>query len=211
MYPLDHIVIAAHSLEQGVAYLQDALGVTVPFGGAHPLMGTHNCLMQLSQNSFLEIIAINPEAPAPARPRWFGLDNPLVQQALQVRPRVLGYLLTTTDLDSALSQLPVGEKVQQQRGNLRWHISIPSDGSLPAAGLLPMLIQWQEQEHPAAKMADVGCRLEALHLYTPYPDWLRAHLAALDFSAAWLRIHEDTKVRLELELRTAHKGVVRLD
>lgn len=210
-YQLDHIVMAAHTLEQGIAYLQEKLGVTLPLGGEHPLMGTHNCLMQLSPETFFEIIAINPHAPAPNRPRWFGLDNPLVQAALEERPRVLGYLLNTDDLDNAIQRIPIGEKVRQQRADLRWHISIPPDGSLPAAGLLPMLIQWQQQEHPAKNMPDVGCRLEALHLHTPYPNWLQGHIDALAFQADWLQVHDAARVKLELELHTPTKGIVRLD
>ena len=44
---LDHLTVAALTLEQGVDHVRRALGVVVPPGGAHPLMGTHNCLMQL--------------------------------------------------------------------------------------------------------------------------------------------------------------------
>src|SRR4051812_3042756 len=36
MTELDHITVAARSLAQGLAYLRDALGVDLPYGGAHP-------------------------------------------------------------------------------------------------------------------------------------------------------------------------------
>lgn len=38
-------------------------------------MGTHNLMLRLGDSSYLEIIAINPAAPAPGRPRWFALDR----------------------------------------------------------------------------------------------------------------------------------------
>src|SRR4051794_31253133 len=44
---IDHLTVAALTLEQGVAHVQHALGVVIPPGGAHPLMGTHNHVMQL--------------------------------------------------------------------------------------------------------------------------------------------------------------------
>jgi hypothetical protein len=86
---LDHLTVAALTLEQGVNYVQRVLGVAVPFGGAHPLMGTHNHLMQLGDGMFLEIIAPDP-AVTPKRTRWFGLDDP--------RMRLLGNdLITAAD------------------------------------------------------------------------------------------------------------------
>src|SRR4051812_15158493 len=72
---LDHITVAALTLEQGIAHVRATLGVDVPFGGAHPLMATHNCLMQIGDGVFLEIIAPDPAA-TPQRARWFALDDP---------------------------------------------------------------------------------------------------------------------------------------
>ena len=65
---IDHLVIAAETLEQGAEYVLKMLGVDIPFGGVHPKMGTHNLLMQLGNTLFLEVIAINPDAAALAHP-----------------------------------------------------------------------------------------------------------------------------------------------
>jgi hypothetical protein len=72
---LDHITVTASSLREGADWVQNALGVIPQAGGEHPRMDTHNLLMRLSESTFLEIIAINPAAPAPSRPRWFDLDR----------------------------------------------------------------------------------------------------------------------------------------
>ena len=37
-----------------------------------------------------------------------------------------------------------------QRGDYRWHMAVPADGSLPFDGGFPALIQWQGPLHPAA-------------------------------------------------------------
>jgi hypothetical protein len=68
---IDHLVIAADSLEQGADW-RATFGVQPSGGGKHPLMGTHNRVIAISSESFpdcyLEVIAIDPNAPAPGRP-----------------------------------------------------------------------------------------------------------------------------------------------
>src|SRR5690349_7800408 len=99
---LDHIVIGCASLEQGVGWAREQLGVTVPPGGAHPRLGTHNCLMRIGAAAYLELIAIDPEAPKPPRLRWFGLDDPHQQARIRERPRVLAWVCGTQDIAAAL-------------------------------------------------------------------------------------------------------------
>ena len=82
MLTFDHLTVAALTLEQGVAHIERALGVVIPAGGAHPLMGTHNHLMRLGEGAFLELIAPDP-AVTPQRVRWFGLDDPAMRKSLQ--------------------------------------------------------------------------------------------------------------------------------
>ena len=79
----DHLVVAATTLDAGVAWVQARLGVTVPFGGIHDHMGTHNCVGQLTPTTFLEIIAINPDATpdrAPIRALASVWDNSIRQR-----------------------------------------------------------------------------------------------------------------------------------
>ena len=68
---LDHLVIAAASLAEGVAWCEATLGLTPGPGGSHPLMGTHNRLLNIASAAFpqayLEIIAIEP-GKRPSRP-----------------------------------------------------------------------------------------------------------------------------------------------
>ena len=79
---IDHVAIGAADLDQGVAALKSDLGVEVPRGGEHPAMSTHNCVMKAGEESFLEVIAVNPDAPPPGRTRWFTLDDPATQARL---------------------------------------------------------------------------------------------------------------------------------
>lgn len=72
---IDHITITAPSLAAGAEFVSQTLGVLPQVGGEHPRMGTHNLLLRLGDALFLEVISPNPLVPAPARPRWFALDN----------------------------------------------------------------------------------------------------------------------------------------
>src|SRR5690242_14770946 len=139
---IDHITVAAESLRAGVAHAEAALGVTIPFGGAHPLMGTHNHLLRLGDTLFLEIIAPDPAAGALLRRRWFGLDDKKQRAALAVSPRLVTWVVATTDIETSLRQVPhaAGPAITVTRGELAWLISVPPDGAMPFDGAFPTLI-----------------------------------------------------------------------
>ena len=94
--------------------------MTVPQGGVHPLMGTHNCLMRLDDGLFLEIIAPDPETK-PQQPRWFALDDPGMRAALSSSPRLITWVARTVDLATTLGSIPapLGEIVNVSRGTLQ--------------------------------------------------------------------------------------------
>jgi hypothetical protein len=181
---IDHLVIGAGSLAQGVAYVQDCLGVEMPFGGVHEKMGTHNHLMQLGNDIFLEIIAINPDIGPPKRPRWFSLDDAYIRQQIEVQPTLLTWVVNTQDINRLIKQaaFSLGTAEFITRGNLSWYFGLPEDGRLLAGGMLPYAIEWQTDHHPSADMADLGYRFQRLEIYHPYPRWLESALASIGAS-----------------------------
>lgn len=181
---IDHIVVGAATLADGVAYVKDKLGVDIPKGGEHPNMATHNHLMQLGNNTFLEIIAINPDGKPPKRPRWFGLDDPMVRASI-VKPRLLTWVVNTTDLMALQTNaaIDIGERTPLSRGDLNWFFMVPDDGRLLSAGTVPYALQWQTDEHPSANMAQLQCQLKQLRVYHPYADWYKNVLDSLQASA----------------------------
>ncbi|KAJ8137467.1 hypothetical protein OY671_009320, partial [Metschnikowia pulcherrima] len=76
---LDHLVVAAADSDSGTRHVADSSGIAPMGGGAHPRMGTHNRVSGMAGGVYSEVIAIDPGAPAPQRPRWFGSDQPAMR------------------------------------------------------------------------------------------------------------------------------------
>lgn len=203
MATLDHLVLAAHDLAQGAAWLADHLGVALSPGGAHAAMGTHNRLLKLGPSLYLELIAIDPLATAPQRPRWFALDTPRMQARLAERPRLIHWVARSTNIiaESARSLEPLGKVTPMRRGNFEWLITVPADGHLPGDGLVPTLIEWRVPLHPAASLPEAGCALLKLEGFHPDPEPIRNALSALSLDHA-LAMHAGPDIELLAYLET---------
>jgi len=173
---VDHLVIGADTLEQGAQWCERVLGATPAPGGKHVVMGTHNRLLAIASAAFpkayLEIIAVDPDAPQPSRVRWFGLDEPATQARLRERPRLLHLVARSTRLDATLAALAAqgidaGQAVAAERaspnGMFRWRIAGRADGKLLCGGALPTLIEWQGM-HPSDHLPASAVALRALQL-----------------------------------------------
>jgi hypothetical protein len=175
---LDHITVIAPSLESGAAFVHQSLGVMPQTGGKHVRMGTHNLLLRLGDALFLEVIAPDPQAPAPGRPRWFGLD----QLSADARPALGTWVARTADIRAvaSASSEPLGNIEPMSRGALDWLITIPADGAIPVDGVGPALIEWHTGAHPATGLADHGLSLLRLELFHPDPDRVLRLLRSID-------------------------------
>jgi hypothetical protein len=178
-FDIDHLIVTSPSLAKGVEYIEQTLGVTPELGGQHPRMGTHNCLLRLGEKIYLEVIAVNPDAPLPTRPRWFGLD----QLHANAEPRLATWVVRTNDIHAALaaSPIPLGEIGAMNRGELNWLIAIPPDGHLPAQGVVPTMIQWLNEPHPASKLHNSGYSLLRLQGFHPDVEEFAGMLKFLGF------------------------------
>lgn len=192
---IDHLVIAASHLAEGVAWCEATLGVTPGPGGEHALFGTHNRLLRLAcdgaPNAYLEIIAINPATRptrSPPHRRWFDLDDRALQSHLaQHGPQLIHWVASVPDLGMALARwraigIERGEALTASRetpqGLLQWQIAVRDDGQRLFGGCLPTLIQWGDT-HPATSMPASGLRLRSLSLTHPQTEPLQLALDAL--------------------------------
>jgi hypothetical protein len=216
---LDHLVVAADSLEQGAQWCEATLGVSPREGGEHPLMGTHNRVLRLATDryprAYIEIIAINRAAPPPGHARWFDLDDPALQHAVLQQPRLVHFVARSVDAQAAakaLGRLGIerGPLVQAQRqtpqGLLRWQISVRPDGQRLFYGGLPLLIQWGDM-HPADGMPESGLALQSLQVRHPRLAELQAAHEAIGLQNVKL---EPGPPNLVATLATP-KGLVRLE
>jgi len=182
MLAIDHLVVGARTLDAGVAWCEAMLGVLPPGGGKHALMSTHNRVMSIASaaapKAYLEIIAIDPQAPDPGRRRWFDLDEPAMQAALAQGPRLIHWVARCEDIDARCSHLRElgvdrGEVLdaqrQSERGLLRWRISVRADGARLFDGAMPTLIQWGDA-HPVDDMGGSGVQLRRLDVRGLAPD-----------------------------------------
>ena len=192
----DHLAVSALSLAAGVAAVEAALGVALSGGGQHPHMATHNRLLGLG-DLYLEVIAIDPDAPAPAWPRWFDLDH------FSGPPRLTNWVVRTDDLTGALGSAPpgTGTPVSLSRGNYRWQMAVPATGKLPFDGAFPALIQWEPPHHPAAALPEAHIRLTRFEI--AHPD-AAALVAALPLTDPRIHIVQGAAKALRATFSTPH-------
>lgn len=188
---LDHLVISARTLDEGTQYVADTLGVAPAGGGAHPLMRTHNRLLNLWGGVYLEVIAVDPQAAVPAdgaapRARLFALDDPATHARLEKGP-YLSHWVARVDRPKRLAawqtQYPqrIAPIVSMTRGDFTWGLSVPDDGAFPTwlgagDGVLPSLIQWDTPLHPSAVLPATDVALKALKAFHPQAEALAAQL-----------------------------------
>ena len=198
MTQIDHLVVAANTLDEGVAWCERTLGITPGPGGEHPLFATHNRLFSVATaqypKSYFEIIAINTGAACAyidCAKRWFDLDNPALQRQLEQNgPQLIHFVASTANATTAahaLSQLGLdrGELLQASRmtasGLLSWQITVRADGQRLMNGTLPTLIEWGDV-HPSDAMAASGVTLQSLAASQLEPGSLRAAYQAIGLS-----------------------------
>ncbi len=159
---LDHLAVLGETLEEACEHIESSLQQPLHPGGQHAHFGTHNRLLGLAGELYLEAIAIDPGVPKPAYPRWFGLDT------FRGAARLDKWILRTTDIDAAIDAFPMaGRRVDLSRGDLRWSMAVPEDGLLPFDGCFPALIQWHSDVPPGKLLVNPGTRLDRLLVTHP--------------------------------------------
>jgi hypothetical protein len=226
---IDHLVVVAKDLDQGVAWCEATLGITPSPGGEHKLFGTHNRLFKIATPAhpmaYFEIIAINSAAKndqATGTMRWFDMDNAALQAAVAIAPRLVHFVANTPDVQAARSALsalgidrgPALEASRHTRkGVLQWQITVRGDGQRLFNGTLPTLIQWGKpgdaeplRLHPRNSLPRSGVTLQSISATHPEAATLQAAYAAIGLTGIAL---ETGPANLTATLRTP-KGVVTL-
>lgn len=167
---IDHIVYCVHNLEEAIVDLENKLGVKATIGGAHLTQGTKNALINLGDQCYLEILAIDQTNTDIKAPRWMGID--LLQSA-----KVTRWALKTQDItqdskalqqyNSDMGQVTGGSRKMTNGKTLAWQIAMPLPS--PEVDIIPFITDWSESEaHPTDSM-DHECKLLELRLNHPIP------------------------------------------
>lgn len=215
MIRLDHFALAAQTLEIGQDYVRKRTGLTVPLGGVHQGMGTHNCLMATGDESYLEIIANDPNQPAPKTPRPFDLDNGAIAAKTAQEPHIQAVILRTDDAarDATLARaagVDLGTVVDAARGDLRWVLVLREDRSLALDGAAPALIEWPEGPHVSHAMPDEGLVLTNVTINTPHAEKLNQLFSALNVQDPRLCVARATARRITATYKTPEGSIVTL-
>lgn len=179
MKGVDHLIYGVPDLGSAVERLEKTLGVRPRIGGRHPDLGTWNALLALGAETYLEVMAPDPEGSGGARGRPFGLAD-------LTGPGLVAWCARHPDLESAvrdarelgveLGDPSPGSREAPDGRTLTWRLTDPFADRL--GGVVPFLIDWGDTPHPAAS-APAGVRLRQLRLRHPRPGRVRRVLEAL--------------------------------
>ncbi len=177
------------------------------FGGYHKNQGTKNALINLNNECYLELLAVDTENSAISAPRWMGVD------AL-TKNQITRFALKSSDLkrdsevlkyyDKKMGILSNGFRQMQNGSVLKWELTCPL--ALPEVEIVPFLIDWSTSEiHPSIHLPNMGCRLVKLFGTHPNPKKFNHLFEMLNFS---MQIDKANKVSLKMVLETPNGLVV---
>ncbi|HSC65988.1 MAG TPA: VOC family protein [Caldimonas sp.] len=195
---LDHLTVVAPDLESGAAYVEAALGALPGPGRTHPGMATHNRLLSLGPDVYLEVISADPRAAPVNRPRWFGLDH-----VASGSPARLAAWVASTDDIAAAAGPELGEVETMRREHHTWKMTARADGGLPLDGAAPLLIQRASRIKPAADLPPSGLLLRRLRIRHPAPELVVALFARIGLAEfPEVTVTEGPACRLVAEIET---------
>lgn len=201
---LDHIIYASPDLERAMKEVSVLTGVQPVPGGSHHGRGTRNALLSLGPETYIEILAPDPDQPAEALAR--------AAERIPATSRIINWAAKCDDLEAALAaagksglnlgriesmsrRLPSGER-------LEWRLT---RGDPPGDGLVPFLIDWGSAPHPAPG-APAGCSLRFFRAEHPDPARVREYLALLGVEDA-IEVAEGPSPRIVAGLLTPNGEV----
>lgn len=183
---VDHLLLGVPNLEAGIAWVEQKTGVKAAPGGRHPGLGTHNALLSLGRQQYLEIIAPDPTQLMIAPQFSF------LHQANE--PRLLTWAAVTDDTAAIIARAQAagfafdgpnaGSRARPDGTMLHWKtLFLQTDFSL----LIPFFIEWNAAARHPSQSSPGGCALQTFALESPHPDPLRAALRQLGIDAEVVR------------------------
>ena len=181
---IDHLVYGVVDLGEGVAELERRLGVRAAPGGRHQGRGTHNALLGLGGQTYLEVIARDPDQEPPAGSLPFGLET-------LAEPRLVGWAIRVHGIEDFVDRVrgagfdpgEVKEMGRLRPDGVRLAWRLTQDPPKGCSALIPFVIDWLDNPHPS-ESAPSGATLERLSAEDPDPESVRGPLRALEAGIA---------------------------
>lgn len=206
---LDHILLGASDLDEGIAWMEQRCGVRAVHGGVHPGRGTRNALLSLGSEGarrYLEIIApdsvqTKPNQSQRKSARTQGENNSTQQLAGPIsadelsklkEPKLLRWVVHTSDIDAIAKTATLagmtfngprdGSRARPDGKTVRWKtLMLEND----FGRLLPFFIEWDPQSIHPSQDSPKGCRLER---FVVRPSVNQAHVVADAFAKLDLNV-----------------------
>lgn len=191
---LDHVVLAAPSLDEAVVLVEERTGIRAKPGGRHPT-GTANALIAFTVDGgrsrhYLELIGPDAESGvAQEDVETFGIRH-------LTGPRVAAYALHPDDIDADAAAaeaagFDLGDVSPYSRTTptgdlLEWRLTLPPSGQSPE---IPFLIDWGSTPHPALQDLPL-LELQRFTIRHPHPERVRTLLGAISADIAIERADE---------------------
>jgi hypothetical protein len=206
---LDHVLLGAPTLEEGMAWLEERTGVRAIPGGSHPGLGTWNSLASLGPARYIEIIA-----PDPAQRSVDTFYVPGLRDFKE--PRIATWAARADDLLSRFtSDLPRGfvcetprrgSRVRPDGTRLAWSLAFPKDVSQGNFdGALPFFIEWEAGSPHPGLSAPSGLRLLSISIAHPTHTALNEAFRALGIGDEVL---EEATPSIRVKLDTPRGAVI---
>lgn len=178
---IDHIVYCVPNMDRAIHFFEEKLGVTPVIGGKHLTQGTHNALLNLGQNSYLEILSIDHQNTKIQPPRWMGIDlikKPLITRWCLKTPDIHKDAKIINSINTDLGQVMEGKREKPNGEIIEWKLTRTLAN--PIIELTPFLIDWSAStSHPTSGLPQ-HCNLHTIELTHPSPKPLNKILNHLD-------------------------------
>jgi hypothetical protein len=202
---VDHLLLGASDLDQGIAWVETLTGVRASVGGRHPGRGTRNALLSFGRRQYLEIIAPDPT------------QTYLVEQYAPLKelkaPRLFTWAAATKDMSAVVQRARTagyqiggpsdGSRTRPDGRTLKWKtMNIGND----IGALIPFFIEWGADTVHPSEDSPSGCSLESFYMEHPDPSRVGEMLARLGIEA---QVSRGPEPRLIAVIR-APKGRIQL-
>ncbi len=177
----DHIVYTVPNLEAAIDEFEKLSGMRPVFGGYHTTKGTKNALINLGNDCYLEILAIDEVNTQVKPPRWMGVD-------LVKIPEITRWSLKSNQLhqDRKILQkyhpemgvIQGGQRQTATGDTLTWEMILPL--ATPLVEVVPFMTDWQHSTiHPTHNLPQ-QCELIELLFTHPHPTTIQEIFSELN-------------------------------